>query len=120
MAAKDDLGRDGEDRAAQHLTERGYRVIDRNWRCSQGEIDIVAEHGDTLCIVEVKTRRSIAYGHPFDAVDERKRERLWRLAYAWCRAHSEQAARRSLRLEVIGVIGADPARAAIEHMVDVR
>lgn len=120
MAAKDVFGRAGEERAARHLTERGYRILDRNWRCSQGEIDIVAEVSDVLCIVEVKTRRSIAFGHPFDAVDERKRERLWRLAYAWCKAHADLAAGRMLRLEVIGLIGADPLEAAVEHLVDLR
>ncbi|WP_194419737.1 YraN family protein [Microbacterium abyssi] len=120
MAAKDEFGRDGEDRAARHLTERGYRILDRNWRCTQGEIDIVAERDGNLCIVEVKTRRSIAFGHPFEAVDERKRERLWRLAYAWCKTHAELAAGRMLRIEVIGIIGADPAEATIEHLVDLR
>lgn len=120
MAAKDELGRAGEDRATRHLTERGYRILDRNWRCTQGEIDIVAERDGTICIVEVKTRRSIAFGHPFEAVDERKRERLWRLAYAWCRAHAQLAAHRMLRLEVIGVIGPDPEEATLEHLVDLR
>lgn len=120
MAAKDDLGRAGEDRAARHLTERGYRILDRNWRCSQGEIDIIAECGGMLCIVEVKTRRSLDFGHPFDAVDDRKRERLWRLGYAWCREHTDLARDRMLRVDVIGVIGSDPADGALEHLVDLR
>ncbi|KDA06196.1 hypothetical protein DC31_09925 [Microbacterium sp. CH12i] len=120
MAAKDDLGRAGEDRAAHHLTTHGYRVLDRNWRCVQGEIDIVAEHQDVLCIVEVKTRRSDGFGHPFDAVDERKRQRLWRLAYAWVKEHPEVGRHRMLRLELIGIIGAEPAVGALEHLVDLR
>ncbi|CAH0161391.1 MULTISPECIES: YraN family protein [unclassified Microbacterium] len=120
MAAKDELGRAGEDRAAKHLSTRGYRILDRNWRCTQGEIDIVAERDGTICIVEVKTRRSVAFGHPFEAVDDRKRERLWRLAYAWCRAHTELASNRMLRLEVIGIIGVDPALGQLEHLVDLR
>ncbi|MGM7665637.1 YraN family protein [Microbacterium sp. A93] len=120
MAAKDDLGRAGEDRAAQHLTERGYQILDRNWRCAQGEIDIIAEREGVLCVVEVKTRRSLDFGHPFEAVDDRKRERLWRLAYAWCRDHHELARNRMLRVDVIGVIGADPAEGTLEHLVDLR
>ena len=56
MAAKDDLGRKGEALAADFLTEAGMRVVDRNWRCSQGEIDLVARDGDELVFVEVKTR----------------------------------------------------------------
>lgn len=120
MAAKDVFGRAGEERAVLYLSNQGYRVLDRNWRCTQGELDIVAEISGTICIVEVKTRRSIAFGHPFDAVDERKRERLWRLAYAWCKAHPDLAGHRMLRLEVVGVIGADPAEAVVEHLVDLR
>lgn len=65
MAAKDDLGRAGEDRAVAHLTGDGYRIIARNWRCAQGEIDVVAERDGTLVVVEVKTRSSEDYGHPF-------------------------------------------------------
>ena len=120
MAAKDDLGRAGEDRAAEHLTASGYRILDRNWRCTQGEIDIVAERDGTICVIEVKTRRTVAFGHPFEAVDDRKRERLWRLAYAWCKAHPDEASNRMLRLEVIGIVGAEPERAQLEHLVDLR
>lgn len=118
MAAKDQLGRAGEERAARYLTALGYRVLDRNWRCAQGEIDIVATVGDHLSIVEVKTRRTSAFGHPFEAVDERKRRRLWRLAHAWREDHHEQAAGRTLRLEVIGITGPNPAVALIEHLED--
>jgi putative endonuclease len=118
MAAKDVLGRAGEDRAVRHLTASGYSVVDRNWRCTQGEIDVVAVIGRLLCIVEVKTRRSAAYGHPFEAVDARKRRRLWQLAYAWIEAHPEWAAGRTVRLEAIGIIGDDPVTAALEHLTD--
>jgi len=120
MAAKDDFGRAGEDHAAQYLTNNGYHVLDRNWRCSQGEIDIVAEHDGTICIVEVKTRRSTAFGHPFEAIDERKRDRLWRLAYAWCRTHPFLSGDRRLRLEVVGIIGPDPVTGVLEHWTDLR
>lgn len=118
MAAKDDLGRAGEDRAAQYLTQRGYRILERNWRCPQGEIDIVAVSGRALCIVEVKTRRSTAFGHPFEAVDARKRRRLWQLGNAWIEAHPDCARGRSLRIDAIGIIG-DGAAASIEHLQDI-
>ncbi len=75
MAAKDELGRAGEERAAQHLRGNGYTVLARNWRCAQGEIDIVAARDGHLAVVEVKTRRTTAYGHPFEAIDARKRRR---------------------------------------------
>ncbi len=118
MAAKDDFGRAGEERAAAHLTSLGYEILDRNWRCPQGEIDIVAARCEALCIVEVKTRRSELFGHPFEAIDERKRRRLWQLAYAWAAAHPEQARRRSIRIEAIGLTGADAGTARLEHLED--
>lgn len=119
MAAKDELGRAGEERAARYLTSLGYRVVDRNWRCAQGEIDIVAVLGRHLAIVEVKTRRSIAFGHPFEAIDDRKRRRLWALAHAWINEHPAAVGGRTVRLEAIGLIGADPATAALEHLTDI-
>jgi putative endonuclease len=118
MAAKDELGRAGEERAAAHLRASGYDVIDRNWRCDQGEIDIVALWRDRLVIVEVKTRRSDRYGHPFEAIDDRKRRRLWRLGFAWAQAHPEVAHRRILQLDAVGLIGEDAATASLEHLQD--
>ncbi|MEV4774674.1 YraN family protein [Microbacterium sp. LWH12-1.2] len=118
MAAKDELGRAGEERAARHLIDLGYTVLDRNWRCAQGELDIVAVRGAHLAVIEVKTRRSAAFGHPFEAIDGRKRRRLWQLAHAWVEAHPDLARARSVRLEAIGIIGADPACGELEHLVD--
>ncbi|KJQ52950.1 YraN family protein [Microbacterium sp. SA39] len=119
MAAKDELGKAGEERAAQHLTAHGYTVLDRNWRCPQGEIDIVAAHGVHLSVIEVKTRRSAAFGHPFEAIDERKRRRLWTLAFAWRAGHPDLARGLDVRIEAIGIIGADPAVGLLEHLVDI-
>ncbi|WP_125132126.1 YraN family protein [Microbacterium sp. 10M-3C3] len=116
MAAKDDLGRAGEERAARYLSGRGYEILDRNWRCPQGEIDIVAVDGRRLVVAEVKTRRSDRFGHPLEAVDRRKAQRLWRLAMAWIRAHPEQARGRMLRLDAIAIVGDDPAMGALEHV----
>ncbi len=120
MAAKDDLGRAGEDRASAHLLQLGYTILDRNWRCPLGEIDIVAERGDLLAVVEVKTRRSTGFGHPFEAVDARKLRRLWRLARAWLDDHPERGRPGELRVQAIAVIGADPAHGEIEHLADLR
>lgn len=120
MADKDIRGRAGEDRAARHLQALGYDVLDRNWRCAQGELDIVAAHGGDLVVVEVKTRRTEWFGHPFEAVDARKLDRLWRLSCAWAVAHPAVARRRRLRIDVIGITGEDPATAILEHLEDVR
>lgn len=118
MAAKDELGRAGEERAARHLEGLGYEILDRNWRCPQGELDIVAASQGFLAFIEVKTRRSVGFGHPFEAVDERKRRRLWRLAHAWIVDHPDQVHHRELRLEVIGIVGPDPTVGVLEHLVD--
>jgi putative endonuclease len=118
MAAKDDLGRAGENRAAQHLLDEGYTILDRNWRCAKGEIDIVATRGRALVVVEVKTRRSDAFGHPFEAIDARKSARLWGLAMAWIRAHPDDIRGRKLRMDAIAVLGPDAATAVLEHLED--
>lgn len=120
MATKDERGRSGEHRAAQYLIDAGYAILSRNWRCAFGEIDFVAARGDEVVIVEVKSRRSDAYGHPFEAVDARKRARLWRLSTAWAAAHPDAARGRRLRVDVIGVTGEDTATAPVEHLEDVR
>ncbi|WP_136034610.1 MULTISPECIES: YraN family protein [unclassified Microbacterium] len=119
MAAKDELGRAGEQRAAEYLRYRGYTILDRNWRCAQGEIDIVARRDGWLAIVEVKTRRSAAFGHPLEAIDARKRRRLWQLAYAWRAAHADAAAGLALRLEAIGITGPDAAQGVVDHLEDI-
>lgn len=120
MAAKDELGRAGEDRAAQHLRSLGYAVVARNWRVPVGELDIVALTDREVVVVEVKTRRDDRFGHPAEAVDARKRRRLWQLACAWRSANPALARDRCIRLDVIAVTGAVPASARLEHLRDVR
>lgn len=114
MRAKDVLGRRGEDLAVGYLAAEGMRIVDRNWRCAAGEIDIVALDGDTLVIAEVKTRRSVAYGHPFEAVDGQKLARLHRLASAWCRDHELRMPLR--RIDVIAVLDDGAGVPAVEHL----
>ncbi len=83
MPAKDAVGRYGERVAERFLVDSGLVILERNWRCSLGEIDIVARDGDCLVVCEVKTRSSTAYGHSLEAVSWRKAARLRRLAMAW-------------------------------------
>lgn len=73
----------GEALAAWFLRFKGYRVEARNWRCPQGELDLVCRDGETLVFVEVKTRGGGTAGDPEDAVDRRKQQRLVRLANAY-------------------------------------
>jgi putative endonuclease len=114
MAAKDELGRRGEELAAQYLEHAGYTVIDRNWRCARGELDLVARDGDDTVFVEVKTRSSTAFGHPFEAITPRKLARLRRLALAWRDAHPYR--RGSLRLDAIAVIAPVGQAPTVEHL----
>lgn len=87
-----DLGDYGERLAARYLTEQGFTVLDRNWRCVRGEIDIVATEGRCLVVCEVKTRRSEAFGAPFEAVGRRKVRRLRRLAGQWLEQRADAIA----------------------------
>jgi len=72
------LGRKGEDEAATALKKSGYRIVDRNYRCRYGEIDIVAVHGGVVVFIEVKTRGSDRFGAPAEGVDYRKQVRITR------------------------------------------
>lgn len=83
--------------------ERGYEIVDRNWRCRDGEIDIVARRGRTIVVCEVKTRSSDAYGSPAAAVTVTKQRRLRRLAFAWIDAHDARGS--ALRFDVACVVG---------------
>ena len=114
MRAKDVLGRRGEELAAGYLEAHGMRIVDRNWRCPEGEIDIVALDGDALVIAEVKTRKSLDYGHPFEAVGEEKLARLHRLAAAWSREH--QPRRPLRRVDVVAVLDDGTGAPVLEHL----
>lgn len=114
------LGRAGEQRAADFLHDDGYEIVDRNWRCSDGEVDIVAVRREVLAVVEVKTRTSRRYGHPLEALDGPKTDRLWRLAFMWARAHPDVSRGRTVRVDAIAVTGTDPRTAEVEHLRGIR
>lgn len=114
MAAKDTLGKEGERLAGEYLERRGYRVIHRNWRCRQGEIDLIALNPPETVFVEVKTRSSTAFGHPFEAITVAKLARLRRLAGAWCALSNEPVGR--IRIDAIAVIVQPGREPEIEHL----
>lgn len=93
------LGAEGELRAALYLRSQGYRITGHNVRSGGVEIDLVAERGNLLVFVEVKTRRSARFGAPECAVDRRKRARLVRGAASWLRENRRRRAR--VRFDVI-------------------
>jgi putative endonuclease len=83
MRVKDAVGRFGEQLAVQHLEAAGMQVLARNWRCREGELDVVARDGPTLVFVEVKTRSRLGFGAPAEAVDRAKSARIRQLALRW-------------------------------------
>ena len=93
------LGAEGEACAATFLTRRGYRIVDRNVRAGGVEVDLIVKQGTLIAFVEVKTRRSNAYGAPELAVDAAKQARLVRAAAAWLRENPGRA--RRVRFDVV-------------------
>jgi putative endonuclease len=114
------LGAYGERMAARYLTDRGLDVLDRNWRCDLGEVDIVARDGGCLVVCEVKTRRSTTFGQPIEAVNFRKLARLRRLAAAWLaeRRGSGEPVHgiAGVRVDVVGVLRPRRGPCRIEHV----
>lgn len=98
------LGRFGEDLAVRWLRDQGYRILDRNWRCPQGELDIVAFVEGWWVAVEVKTRRGAGFGDPFEAISRRKLLRLHRLARAWATAHPGESRFDRWRVDAVSVL----------------
>jgi putative endonuclease len=111
------LGDFGERLAVRHLTEQGIAVLDRNWRCRDGEIDIVARSGSTLVVCEVKTRTSTRFGTPLEAITATKADRLHRLGWQWARAHQERFD--TLRIDIVTVVLPRRGRRRLEHLTGV-
>ena len=102
-AARRSLGAAGEARAADWYARRGYAVLDRNWRCREGELDLVVRRGRMLVFVEVKTRRTDRFGVPAEAVTHDKQRRLRRLAHLYLDATGRRAG--ALRFDVVSILG---------------
>ena len=114
MSAKDDLGREGEQVAAEYLERAGLRVLDRNWRRADGEIDIVAAERQVMVVCEVKTRSSTRFGTPLEAISRYKLARLRRLAARWLVAHGVLFD--EVRIDAIGLIRDEAGHYEIEHV----
>jgi putative endonuclease len=116
MARKDELGRHGEALAADYLVAQGMQLVERNWRCPIGEIDLVMTEGRVIVFAEVKTRSSTRYGHPFEAITVTKLARLRQLAVSWCDEHQVRA---PIRIDAVGVIVPRAGGTTIEHLRNV-
>lgn len=108
-----ELGKKGEEAAACFLERREYEILDRNWKCIAGEADIVALQDDTLCFIEVKTRKDAQKGFPSEAVDTRKRSRYERIAACYLKDHDYADVR--VRFDIIAILVLGEDRAFLRH-----
>jgi putative endonuclease len=97
------LGASGEQAAADWYVRKGYQVVARNWRCRDGELDLVLRRGRTVVFCEVKSRTSAAFGAPVEAVTRTKQTRLRRLAARWLEEHPRVRAAQ-IRFDVASVL----------------
>lgn len=116
MAAHNELGKWGEDLAADYLQRKGYTIIERDWKSGRRDLDIVAKNGNVIVFVEVKTRRNSLYGQPEEAVDYRKLQSLQQAINHYIKfRHIRQEVRFDI-ISVVGTIGSEPD---IQHIQDV-
>jgi putative endonuclease len=111
------LGDYGERLAALELERLGFEVLDRNWRCAQGELDIVALGCNVLVGCEVKTRSSDRYGTAMQAITPQKAARLYRLIFAWCAEHGWPPS--AIRVDVVTVLLARRSSPVVTHYIGV-
>lgn len=112
--AKQALGAYGEEVAARHLGDLGMAVLERNWRCSEGEVDILLRDGSTLVVCEVKTRTSLVAGTPHEAITDAKLARLKRLGERWAEEHGIRPA--GIRVDLVAVMRPRRGPAQVEHV----
>ncbi|MGH3908659.1 MAG: YraN family protein [Pseudonocardiaceae bacterium] len=108
------LGRRGEDLAADYLTAAGLVVLSRNWRCREGELDLVATDRERLIVCEVKARSGTGYGEPSEGVTPAKAARIRRITASWLRAH--RVGWCEIRFDVLAVLCPPDGPATLEHL----
>lgn len=107
---KRSVGNIGEKMALAYLRKQGYELVKKNYRCPYGEIDIIARHQNTLVFIEVKYRRSTAYGYPMEAVNGYKQQKIYKTALWFISSEQIEGA---FRFDVISILGDD-----INHIVN--
>jgi len=108
------LGKEGEDIALDFLRKKGFIIVRKNYRTAFGEIDIIAKDREVIVFVEVKTRADIAFGHPFEAVDKRKREKIRKVALSFMKTQKKEF---PSRFDVMSITR-NGGRTSIEHIQD--
>lgn len=109
------LGEKGEDLASRYLRKKGYKVIARNYKTRLGEIDIIAEKDNMVVFVEVKTRSNISFGYPFEAVNQRKRQKLKKVALLYLKRYPRQY---PVRFDVLSITLRENNNPVIEHITN--
>jgi putative endonuclease len=109
-----ELGQRGEDLAADYLTQRGLVVLSRNWRCRDGELDVVATDGRALVVCEVKTRSTDDFGDPSEFVTVVKMRRIRRATHAWLKRY--QVGWCEIRFDVVTVVWPASGRPKLRHL----
>ncbi|CAM4209416.1 YraN family protein [Kibdelosporangium persicum] len=109
-----ELGRKGEDLAIAYLAEQGLIVLDRNWRCREGELDLILTDGAKVVVCEVKTRAGTGFGDPAEAVDDRKARRIRRLINIWLSTYRVPWC--ELRFDIVAITWRPHAKPRITHL----
>lgn len=115
MRVKDAVGRFGEQLAERRLVAGGMVVLERNWRCPDGELDVVARDGAAVVFVEVKTRSTLGFGDPAEAVTPQKAARIHRLAMRWLAEHPQHRPP-TIRFDLVTVVRLAPGGPRVEHV----
>lgn len=116
MATHNDFGKWGEDIAEQYLINKGYYIIERDWKCGHRDIDIIAQHNDYHVFIEVKTRRNTDFGEPIEAIDYKKRNNLRSAIANYLKTHFNVI---NSRFDIISIVAATEHQINIQHYEDV-
>jgi putative endonuclease len=112
-----ELGRKGEEEAAEYLCSNGWTILDRNFRFGRNEVDIVAAKGQVLAFVEVKCRKGSGFGHPLEAITRKKRLEIARVARGWLRERDSPPGM-VVRFDAVGVLWREGGRWELVHVPD--
>lgn len=119
MDRRREVGQFGEQLAAAHLESKGYRILERNWRCRTGEIDLIADDQGTLVFIEVRTRRATGrFGSAKESIDYRKQNKVRSSAQVY--AYQQRMLHQSIRFDVVTVeLTLDQQLIRLEHLIAV-
>lgn len=111
-----ELGRWGEERAAEYLHKKGLNIIEHNYRCSIGEMDLIAYHGNTLVFVEIKTRRSLSFGLPAESVTSKKQKKYFKIAQCYMKEKGIKDV--NCRFDVVEVMVNSDGSCQFNHIIN--